>query len=79
MNKVFILRHVAREGNDEDWKKIGVYTSEALAEQAIERVKDKPGFKEPGGRFTIDPILVNFDYWADGFGPPDLDDATSGP
>ena len=73
LKKIFTLRHTIVRNGDEDHKKIGTYSSEALAKQAIERVKGKPGFRDPRGYFTIDPSLLDFDYWTDGFGPSDDD------
>ena len=73
MKKIFTLRHTIVRDGDEDHKKIGTYSSEQLAKQAIERVKGKPGFRDPRGYFTIDPSILDFDYWADGFGPSDED------
>jgi hypothetical protein len=45
MDQVFVLWHVQEldEGADDE-KLIGVYRSEADAEAAIERVRDKPAF-----------------------------------
>ncbi len=73
MTEIFTLLHTIVRDGEEDHKKIGVYASEELAKQAMERVKGKPGFRDPRGYFTIDPSLLNFDYWADGFGPGDDD------
>ena len=72
MKKVFTVRHTIVRGDEEDHKEIGTYSSEEKAKQAIERVKDKPGFRDPRGYFTIDPSLLDFDYWADGFEPSDV-------
>ena len=70
---IYTLRHTIVRDGDEDHKEIGNYSSEELAKQAIERVKDKPGFRDPRGYFTIGPSRLDFDYWADGFGPGDDD------
>ena len=77
MQKIYTLRHTVIRDGEESHKEIGNYTSEDRAKQAIERVKNKPGFKDPGGHFTIDSSLLDFDYWADGFGPPEFDRDTS--
>jgi hypothetical protein len=71
MEKVFTVRHTIVRGDDEDHKEIGTYTSEAKAKAAIEHVKSKPGFSDPRGYFKIDSSFLDFDYWADGFGPSD--------
>lgn len=68
MQKVFTLRHTIVRDGEEDHKEIGTYTSEDLAKQAMDRVKTKPGFRDSRGHFTIDASLLDFDYWADGFG-----------
>ena len=74
MKKVFTLRHTIIRGEEEAHKEIGIYSKEELARQAIERLKDKPGFRDPGGHFTIDPCFLDFDYWAEGFGPGEPDE-----
>ena len=73
MKKLFTLRHTIVRDGQEDHKEIGIYSSKVLAKQAIERVKDKPGFRDPRGYFTIDPCVLDFDYWADGFVPSQAD------
>ena len=69
---VFTVRHTISRDGEEDHKKIGTYSTEDKAKAAIERVKDKPGFSDPRGFFTIDPSQLDFDYWADGFGPSEV-------
>ena len=68
MTKVFVLNHVITRGDVEDLKLVGVYSTEANARAAIDRLKDKPGFRDPRGKFISDPYFLNMDYWADGFG-----------
>ena len=69
MQRIFTLRHTIVRDGDEDHKEIGTYSSEEKAKLAIERLKHKPGFSDPRGHFTIDPSIMDFDYWADGFEP----------
>ena len=72
MTKIYTLRHtIVRGDDDENHKEIGTYSTEENAKRAIERLKDKPGFRDPRGYFTIDSSLLDFDYWADGFGIED--------
>ena len=43
---VFFVQHVhIHDDGEEDVKVIGMYSSRASAEQAIERLKSKPGFR----------------------------------
>ena len=72
MTMLYTLRHTIVRGEDEDHKEIGTYSTEDNAKAALERVKDKPGFSDPRGYFTIDPSQLDFDYWADGFGRSDV-------
>ena len=46
---------------------IGVYSSEAEARQAIDRVREKPGFIEFQEGFQICPYKLNCDHWVGGF------------
>src|SRR5690348_3643540 len=66
--KVSVLYHVHVPGlMIYDVKLIGMYTSRQLAEEAWERVKQQPGFKQcPEGVIICDTI-VNRDGWINGF------------
>ncbi len=57
------------EEPDEDKcpKDIGIYSTEARAKAAIERVKDKPGFRDWPGGFRIFRAILDKDYWTEGF------------
>lgn len=60
MQILYILNHTIVRGGEADRKKIGMYTSEGLANHAIERTKNKPGFKDPRGFFTLERRPVRF-------------------
>lgn len=64
---IFSLRHTIVRDGKENHKKIGTYSTEDKAKQAIERLKNMPGFKDPRGYFTIDRSLLDYEYWATGF------------
>jgi hypothetical protein len=63
VDAVWLLWHISR---DEDQKLIGVYRTEADALAAIDRLKDKPGFSEAGGKFEIARYELNKDHWTEG-------------
>ena len=66
--KVYVLHHVYESDTDEEnVKLIGVYSSEAAAETAIQRLSALPGFREANGEFNIDPYELDEDNWAEGF------------
>ena len=69
MNFVFLLQHVAREGeDDEDVKTIGVFSSEDSARSAIDKLRNVPGFRDFPSSFVISRKLVDQVSWEEGFG-----------
>ncbi len=68
---VFVLQHVAREGqDDEDVKFIGAYTSRESAAAAVGRLRRQPGFSEFPEGFNVDEYELDKDHWTEGFGLP---------
>lgn len=49
-------------------KFIGVYSSRAAAEAAIERLRSKPGFSEVPDGFVVNAVQVDQTSWEDGYG-----------
>ena len=48
-------------------KVIGIYSSETLAEAAMQRAQVLPGFADQPDSFTIDRYEVDEDHWSRGF------------
>jgi len=67
MNSAFILHHSYEMDGYDQTKLIGLYTSHAEAEQAIERLKDQPGFRDYLDAFSIEEYELNKDHWIEGF------------
>jgi hypothetical protein len=67
MNKVFILEHTYEIDDRDETKFIGVYSSKTLAESAINRLKNQPGFKDRQDCFVISKIELDKDNWTEGF------------
>ena len=68
MSQVHLLWHVRSDDEDgDDAKLIGVYSSEASAEAAIDRVKDQPGFVDHPKGFEIAAYKIDHDNWSEGF------------
>jgi hypothetical protein len=73
--KVYPLSHTQlseeEEGNSDDdpsLKEIGIYSSRANAEAAIERLGKKPGFRDFPNGFRIWEATLDVDEaWAEGF------------
>jgi hypothetical protein len=77
---VYSLEHVVDYAGDmESVKTIGIYSSREKAAQAIDRLKDKPGFcenpllfnpaeDERASGFIIDAYVLDVDNWSEGFG-----------
>lgn len=68
MKTVFVVQHVHELENDrEDVKFIGVYSSEANAKRAVERLSRQPGFVDCPEGFSLDEYEVDKDHWAEGY------------
>ena len=66
--KVFLLWHTHQLSSDEDdFKLIGVYSTEAEALAARERVCSQPGFRDSPEGFEVCPYTVDQDHWIGGF------------
>jgi hypothetical protein len=68
VERVFTLDHVYEtpDGVDEV-KRIGIYTSIAEAELAMERLKDQQGFVDRPNDFQINEVKLDRDGWTEGF------------
>ncbi len=65
---VFLVQHVhIHNDGAETVKLIGIYTSRANAEQAIERLKQQPGFRDVPEGFVLDQYTLDEDNWTEGF------------
>ncbi len=68
MNSVWLLWfEQEREGKDDTELLIGVYVTRALAEAAITRVRDQPGFCHYPQGFAAHEYILNQDHWIEGF------------
>jgi hypothetical protein len=65
MGSLYLLLHNPPETGRV--KVIGVYSSKALAEEALERAQQLPGFADEADGFTISSIDVDHDQWPRGF------------
>lgn len=63
----FEFRDPRLEDLEDRAKLIGVYSDRTAAEQAIERVKNLPGFRDYPDGFVIDEYVLNEDNWSEGF------------
>ena len=66
MERVYVLWHV-HGSSAENAKLIGVYRTDSDARAAIERLRDRPGFRDHPTGFLIDPYVLNGDHWSEGF------------
>jgi hypothetical protein len=65
---VFVLQHIhSLDEEREDIKLIGVYSSQEEAEKAITRMRLQPGFCDTPEGFAISKIILNKDYWEEGY------------
>jgi hypothetical protein len=68
MQNVFVLQHVhSADGDVEDVKLIGVYSSREKAQEAVARLGRAPGFSDAQDAFHIDEYRIDQDHWAEGY------------
>ncbi|MFN8395022.1 MAG: hypothetical protein U0176_10275 [Bacteroidia bacterium] len=67
MESVFIVHHSYEQGDCEETKLIGIYSSRLKAEEAVERLRLQPGFKRMPEHFSIDCYQLDEDHWTEGF------------
>ena len=68
MTIVYLLYHVHDlPDGEEDDKLIGVYSSRASAQAAIERLSMMSGFSEHRSGFHIEAYELDKDHWEQGF------------
>ena len=69
LKTVYTLYHTygPEEDRAETLKLIGIYSTRENAEKALERVKDKPGFRSRQEGFEIFSHRLDRDGWVDGF------------
>jgi hypothetical protein len=68
MDDVHLLWYIREWAGGEDTELlIGVYRTEANARDAIERLKNQPGFVEYPEGFLVVPYELGKDHWMEGF------------
>jgi hypothetical protein len=69
MDDVYMLWHIEPENDDSERHEflIGVYSTRANAEAAIERKRDQPGFRTHMDGFEIHETRLDLDYWSEGY------------
>ena len=69
MSTVFLLQHVHEfDDGHEDVKLIGVFSSEALARAAQQRLSDQPGFRELPDGFDVSEHRIDGHIgWPEGY------------
>ena len=65
MESLFVVLHNPPETGKV--KVIGIYSSERLADAAVERARVLPGFLDDPNNFTVHRFDVDKDHWPRGF------------
>ena len=66
--EVFLVQHAhSLEGGEEEVKTIGIYSTREAAEQAVERLRLQPGFRDTPAGFTVDLYWLDQDGWEEGY------------
>ena len=61
------MQHSYEVDGIDETKFIGVYATKEIAEAAIIRLKNKPGFRDRPENFQISEYELNKDHWVDGY------------
>lgn len=64
---VFVLQHSHELDGCDETKFIGVYSSLSSAEEAKQRLRLQPGFKNYPDDFSVDAYELDVDHWKEGF------------
>lgn len=67
MEKVYILHHSYEIKDRDETKLIGVYETQELADKAVKRLLNKPGFRDRPDGFVISEHKLNSDSWIEGY------------
>jgi homoserine kinase type II len=66
--KVFLLSHTRNDVDLDGFKIIGIFSSEQIAEHAMEQLRSQPGFKDYQQGFNIGSYVLDKAFWVEGFG-----------
>ncbi len=66
ITRVFTLQHTTNDYDSEP-KFLGVYATRPEADAAVERFRERDGFRNHSEGFHIDEYELNKDYWESGF------------
>jgi len=70
LTAVFVVHHEYQRYDDRDEiKLIGIYSTEAKAKSAIERLRVLPGFSEFPDGFSVDCYPLDADHMVEGLAP----------
>ncbi len=65
---VFVVQHCHDLiDGEEETKFIGVYSTYASAQAAVERLKLQPGFRDTPNDFYINEYEIDKDHWVEGY------------
>lgn len=67
MEKVYLVQHEHLINGVEDVKIIGIYSTQILAQRAIERAKSLIGFSDTPNGFYMDEYKLDEDHWTEDY------------
>ena len=70
LTAVFVVQHeYPRDDDRDETRLIGIYSTEAKAKSAIERLRVLPGFSESPDGFSVDCYPLDADHLVEGLAP----------
>jgi len=67
INRVYIVEHSYDNGDCEEAKLIGVFSTEDKAKEIVDIYKKLPGFRDFPDNFFINKYQLNVPEWKEGF------------
>ena len=68
MNAVYLLHHAyADAAGCDEVKLVGVYSSDAAAKAAVDRLRKQPGFRDRPSDFHVEAYELDKDHWTEGY------------
>ena len=66
MMQVYLLLHSYVRGGGRFTKRIGIYSTREGAEQAVQKLRTQPGFKDYPAGFAVHQVKMDQVAWIDG-------------
>src|SRR5687768_12955798 len=67
MSSIYGLFHTTTTAFADEDRTIGVFANASEANQVLDRLRSKPGFRDAPAGFGVDEYKLDHDHWPEGF------------